>query len=282
MLWSVYKCFKEAINEFRTLIELKQRIINFHRRNMFCPTITSTLRTLWLHPTYGKEDQAYVFYKIDDWKIDNSDSNTKNIYKKTERDINEVVVISTDNTNDNDENKRTKNDIMNDGVTIENRFSKLVEKCSNSVESTTSSNLLSVVDEMFIHKIKISAEIDNSGISKKDIDIQTTINKNRLQFERVLHETNLKSIKIHSYNDIKDGTCTHKKVIIKQRKEKQIKSFMCLQMKDMNYHNVYHFNNSGINNKLSTILKYKNVIHSLLLTEYKQKVAMTNNDIKIR
>ena len=82
---------------------------------MFCPSITSTLRTLRLHATYpmtaieyGKIDEAYVFYKIDDWTIDNSNSNTKNIYKKTKKNMNETVVISTDNTNDNDENKSTK------------------------------------------------------------------------------------------------------------------------------------------------------------------------------
>ena len=59
--------------------------------------------------------------------------------------------------------KVQKNDIMNDGVTIENRFSKLVEKWSNFVECTSSSDLLSVIDETFIQKIKISAESDNSG-----------------------------------------------------------------------------------------------------------------------
>ena len=60
--------------------------------NMFCPTITSTIRTIWLYVTYsttaikyGKDNQAHVLQKIDDWTIDNNNSNTKNIYKKQEK-----------------------------------------------------------------------------------------------------------------------------------------------------------------------------------------------------
>ena len=54
------------------------------------------------------------------------------------------------------------------------------------------------------------------------------MNEKRLQFEQALYETNLKSTKINSYNDI----------------EKESKLCMCLQMNDTNYQNVYNFNNS--------------------------------------
>ena len=60
--------------------------------NMFCSSITSTIRSMWLDPTYataavddGKDDEACVSYKMDDWTIDDTNSNSKILMRRKKK-----------------------------------------------------------------------------------------------------------------------------------------------------------------------------------------------------
>ena len=83
---------------------------------MFCQTVKSTIRTLWHHPTYlttikclldlkqsMKKIIKHTLCTIDDFTIDDDDSNIKNINEKKEKDLNDLDMISTDSINDTDE-----------------------------------------------------------------------------------------------------------------------------------------------------------------------------------
>ena len=67
-----------------------------------------------------------------------------------------------------------------DGVTIEIFLSKLREKCTNCKESRSSSDILVVIDETLMQKIKTSTQSDNSSISEKDINVESSMNKKQL------------------------------------------------------------------------------------------------------
>ena len=62
---------------------------------MFCPSGTSTIRTIWVHPTNQtavtdneKDDTTCGLRKIDACTMDDNCSNSKNVNEKKEKDMN--------------------------------------------------------------------------------------------------------------------------------------------------------------------------------------------------
>ena len=163
--------------------------------------------------------------------------------EKKENDMDDIGMNLGNNTNDNVE-KKNVDDIMNDNNgsndhdsdSMDKYLSELVEKYQKCLESSSSNDILSVIDETdtfiqesshndsdsgifdifasitpllravkrLIKKSKQESENNNNDKSDKSINIQTSMIKNQLKFLQSTYETDLKSMKMQKKNDKKD------------------------------------------------------------------------------